>query len=80
MRKRTWSLPDNLPDGITVEMLDEYATDKINAARRASYARHPERVLRQRLTSATNLLYKHGLIDDDTRAAVLERVGGAVNG
>ena len=66
----------NLPEGVTDEMLEEYARERENAARRASYALHPERVLRQRLTSAANLLTRHGLIDDQTRAAILERVGG----
>lgn len=70
MPKTTW----NLPEGVTLEMLDEYARDHENAARRASYARHPERVMRQRLTSAANLLTRHGLIDDQTRAAILNRM------
>ena len=72
MPKNTW----NLPEGVTPELMDEYARERENAARRASYALHPERVLRQRLTSAANLLTRHGLIDDQTRAAILERVGG----
>ena len=72
MSQRNW----NLPEGVTLAMLDEYARERENAARRASYARHPERVLRQRLTSAANLLTRHGLIDVQTRAAILQRVGG----
>lgn len=67
-----------LPEGVTLEMLDEYARERENAARRACYARHPERVMRQRLTSAANLLTRHGLIDNQTRADILERVGGVV--
>lgn len=76
MEKQNW----NLPDGVTLEMLDEYARAQLNASRRASYARHPERVMKQRLTSAANLLCRYGLIDEETRATVLERVGGAVHG
>ena len=74
MPQNTW----NLPEGVTLDMLDEYARERENAARRASYARHPERVMRQRLTSAANLLTRHGLIDDQTRAAIMERVVGGV--
>ena len=53
---------DNLPEGLTLEMLDEYARVKENARRRADYAKHPDRVLRNRLTTATNLLNRHGRI------------------
>jgi len=60
----------NLPEGVTLEMLDEYARERENAARRESYARHPDRVMRQRLTSAANLLARYGLLDTDARAAI----------
>jgi hypothetical protein len=68
------SFPYSLPDGITLEALDEYARAMGNRQRRESYARHPERVMRQRLVSAANLLTRHGLIDEPTRAEILERV------
>lgn len=63
-----------LPEGITEELLDKYARDYQNAARRKSYARHPERVMRQRLTSAANLLARHGLIDDQAHASILSAI------
>lgn len=63
----------NLPE----EMLDEYARAYVNATRRASYARHPERVMRQRLKSAAYLLARHGLIEADTLNAIISRVGVA---
>lgn len=76
MSQSTW----NLPEGVTLAMLDEYARERENAARRASYARHPERVMRQRQTSAVNLLYRCGLIDEQTRADILDGIGGGGNG
>ena len=48
MPKYTWN---NLPNGVTVEMLDEYARQRENARRRADYAKHPERVERQRMST-----------------------------
>lgn len=51
---------ENLPDGLTPEMLDEYARARENARRRADYARHPERVERHRLATYTNFLNRHG--------------------
>ena len=53
---------DNLPEGVTVEMLDEYARNRENAKRRADYAKHPERVERHRLTTYTNFLNRHGML------------------
>lgn len=52
----------NLPDGLTLEQLDEYARKKENERRREDYARHPERAERQRLSSYTNFLRRHGRI------------------
>ena len=49
-----------LPAGITIEELDEYARQKECARRRADYAKHPERVLRNRITAAVNLLERQG--------------------
>ena len=49
-----------LPDGLTEEMLIDYARNRENARRRADYARHPERVERQRMTTYTNFLNRHG--------------------
>lgn len=59
--------PWTLPSGMTMETMDEYVREHTNAARRASYANHPERVLRQRLTCAANLLHRYGLLNDDER-------------
>ena len=53
----------DLPEGVTLELLDEYARERENAARRASYARNPERVMRQRLNAAVSLLERNGCID-----------------
>lgn len=64
---------NNIPD----DMMPDYVRKEINSIRRASYARHPERVMRQRLTCAANLLNRHGLIDDSQRASILETVKGA---
>lgn len=52
-----------LPAGLTLEALDEYASARRNAQRRADYQRHPERVLAQRLRAAVNLLEREGVID-----------------
>lgn len=67
----------DLPKEITEEQLDKWVRDRANALRRESYTRHPERVMRQRLRSAVSLLARQGLIDDQTRDAILARVGGA---
>lgn len=63
-------MDNRIPD----DVLSDYVRKYVNSARRESYARHPERVMRQRLTSAANLLTKHGLLDDLQRAAILERI------
>ena len=69
------------PVEIPLDVLDQYARDRANAARRASYARHPERVMRQRITSAANLLFRLNLIGSDQHAAILAHVkGGGLNG
>ena len=52
----------NLPEGLTLEQLDEYARQRENARRRADYAKHPERVERQRLSTYSNFLRRHGRI------------------
>lgn len=54
--------PMTLPDGITLEMLDEYARQRENARRRADYARHPERVERHRQATYTNFMNRHSLL------------------
>lgn len=54
--------PFELPPGLTMEELDEYARVRENARRRADYARHPERAERQRLRAYTNYLRKHGRV------------------
>ena len=61
---------NNLPD----DVLSDYVREYVNSTRRESYARHPERVMRQRLTSAANLLNRHGLIDDRQRASILDAI------
>lgn len=61
---------NRIPD----DVLSDYVREYVNSTRRESYARHPERVMRQRLTSAANLLNRHGLIDDRQRASILEAV------
>ena len=70
-----------LPNGLTMDQLDEYARQRNNRLRRECYARHPERAKRQRLVSAANLLQREGLLDVADHAAILARVkGGAANG
>jgi hypothetical protein len=59
------------------DVLSNYVREYVNSTRRESYARHPERVMRQRLTSAANLLNRHGFIDDRQRASILDAVKGA---
>jgi hypothetical protein len=66
-------MENRIPD----DVLSDYVREYVNSTRRESYARHPERVMRQRLTSAANLLNRHGLIDDRQRASILEAVKGA---
>ena len=51
-----------LPEGVTLEQLDAYARARENARRRADYARHPDRVERQRTTTYTNFLTKRGFV------------------
>lgn len=52
----------NLPEGVTLEMLDEYARQKENARRRADYAKHPERIARQRTNTYRNFLNRQGYL------------------
>lgn len=67
-------MPWTPPSGFTQEEFDQYALERYNAARRASYARHPDRVLRQRLVSAVNLLNRHGLIDNQQRQTITDTI------
>jgi hypothetical protein len=64
---------NRIPD----DVLSDYVREYVNATRRESYARHPERVMRQRLTCAANLLNRYGFIDDRQRASILDAVKGA---
>lgn len=69
-----------LPEGLTLEQLkqlDQYARERENARRREDYRRHPERAKRNRLTSAANLLYRHGLIDERMHSDIVSHIGGA---
>lgn len=66
-------------DVATRDQLDEYARERLNETRRLYYARHPEQMLRNRLTSAANLLTKHGFIDPADRDDILARVGVLAN-
>lgn len=54
--------PIILPDGVTMEMLDEYARERLNEKRRAEYARDPGRVDQYRLSTYTNFMNRHGLL------------------
>lgn len=58
--------------------ISEYVRRYINRQRRASYADHPERVMRQRIRSAANLLIRQGMIDEDTHTTIMERMNGGV--
>jgi len=59
---------------VTDALMEEYARARMNESRRQYYARNPEKIIRNRLTSAANLLHKHGLIDDNTHASVLSHI------
>ncbi len=63
------------------EVISVKDTVKAREARRIAYALDPDRIMRQRLNSAVNLLARYGLIDAEThdriRALVL---GGVCNG
>lgn len=48
--------------------------EEINAKRRETYKNNPGRIIRSRLTSAVNLLYKHGLIDTKLYAEIRGRL------
>jgi hypothetical protein len=67
-------MPWTPPSGFTSEEFDAYAKAHYNAARRASYARHPDRVMRQRLVSAVNLLSRHGLIDNQLKQTITNSI------
>ena len=53
----------DLPEGLTIEALDAYAAARRNQIRRANYATHPEKIMRQRLRAAVTLLEREGCID-----------------
>lgn len=63
------------------ERLDRLANEYIRKLQRESYARHPERVMRNRLLSAARLLNRQGLLSDAAAAAIIDTIkGGAFNG
>lgn len=72
-------MPWTPPSGFTPEEFDAYARAHYNAARRASYARHPDRVMRQRLVSAANLLNRYGLIDNQQKQTITENIKVVAN-
>lgn len=51
-----------VPEGMTLEQLIEAAEAYQRKKRREYLARRPEMVMQQRITSAANLLKKHGFI------------------
>lgn len=51
-----------------------YRSSEWHEIRRKYYKNDPERIMRQRLNSAANLLYKHGFIDELTYAKIKEQV------
>lgn len=61
---------DNLPK----DVLHDYVKQYVNATRRESYRRNPERVMRQRLTSAANLLYRFNLVNDAQWQTILDAI------
>lgn len=62
----------NLPEGLTIEMLDDYARKRENARRRADYRKHPERAKRNRISAARNLLQRNGYFVAETPGTGLE--------
>ena len=72
----------DLPAGVTLEMLDTYARQRENARRRADYARHPERILRNRGQQYVNFLTKHGreIWPEAQRAEILRGLTLALGG
>lgn len=63
---------------LTTAEFREYVRQYTNRKRRASYADNPERVMRQRIRSAANLLIRQGMIDEDTHTTIMERMNGGV--
>lgn len=61
---------NSIPD----DVLSDYVREYVNATRRESYARHPERVMKQRLTSAANLLYRFDLVNDTQWQSILDAI------
>lgn len=59
MPRTEWT---DLPEGVTLELLDQYARQRENARRRADYAKHPERVEKHRTQTYTNFLNRHGML------------------
>ena len=53
----------DLPEGLTLEALDAYVAARRNQIRRANYATHPKKIMRQRLRAAVALLEREGCID-----------------
>ena len=56
------------------EKAQAYRQTKYNAVRREKYKNNPEKIMRERLNSAANLLYKHGLIDEMLYSEIRGRV------
>ena len=52
----------HLPDGLTLEQLDELVAQRARQKRNEYNANHPEVVLRRRIATSINLLTKHGYV------------------
>lgn len=53
---------NHLPDGITLEALDQYAAAKERERRRKYRQEHPEKMLNQRTVACKNFLTRNGYI------------------
>lgn len=57
-----YPIEKQLPDGITLEVLDRYAAQKERERRKQYRDRHPEKMMQQRITSSKNLLARNGYV------------------
>ena len=52
----------HLPEGLSLEQLDELAAQRARQKRNEYNAKHPEVVMRRRIAASINLLTRHGYV------------------